>query len=103
MPDDVLYTTAEIMMATGLGRGTITNRAKRLGFDRNGRGYTFEQVKQMTTCTSHRADRQKASKLREMLNNTYADECWPLRIQVMRGVARLEQYDPSKYVRSDET
>ena len=39
-----LYTTAEIMLATGLERGTITNRAHRMGFERTGFGYTATQV-----------------------------------------------------------
>ena len=100
-PNNELFTTAEILIATGLGRGTITNRAKKLGIPRTGRGYNFEQIMKMVTLGSSRADKQKALDLRERLNNTFAEECWPLKISVTRNTARLEQYDASKYLKND--
>lgn len=105
MPDgqNKLYGTAEIMIATGLGRGTITNRAKKLGFERNGKGYSFDQVMKMVTLGTSRADKQKALELRGMLNNTFKEECWPLKINVVHHQARLEQYDAGNYMKDAET
>lgn len=64
-----LYTTSEIMMVTGLGRGTITNRAVKYGFLRNGKGYTVEQIMTMLTEPKrHPRNSQKmANELREKL------------------------------------
>ena len=44
-----LYTTAEIMLATGLQRGTIANRIFKPGYTRAGKGYTAEQVFRIIT------------------------------------------------------
>lgn len=100
---DVLYGITEIMIATGLSRATIANRAKRLGFERTGKGYTYSQVVKIVTVGASRADKQKAIELRGMLNNTFAEECWPLKISVTHNTAKLEQYDASKYLKDDTT
>ena len=79
---ETLYSTAEIMLATGMQRGTITNRAAKLGFDRNGFGYTAEQVLKILTAPleSHRKSMQAAMELREKLNGMIEDEKLPIRI-----------------------
>ena len=65
-----IYTTAEIMLATGLPRGTITSRAKLLHYERNGIGYTADQVYRIVTYTLelHRKNEERAKKLRNRLN-----------------------------------
>ena len=75
-----LYTTAEIMLATGLQRGTITNRAVRLGFKRNGTGYTAEQIFQIVTVPLqiHRKSEENALELRERLNEMIAENNIPM-------------------------
>lgn len=82
MKDEKLYTTAEIMLATGLQRGTITNRAVRLGFNRNGTGYTAEQIFQIVTVPLqvHRKSEENALELRERLNSMIADSNLPMGI-----------------------
>ena len=80
--DGRLYTTAEIMLATGLGRGTITNRAKKLGFKRNGIGYTVEQIIAILSVPLqiHRKSEETAMQLRETLNERFAAENIPMAI-----------------------
>ncbi len=80
--DERLYTTAEIMLATGLQRGTVTNRAKRLGFERTGFGYTADQVLAIITqpLTSHRKSEAAAMELRERLNGMIRDAGYPMSI-----------------------
>lgn len=80
--DEKLYTTADVMLATGLGRGTITNRAKTLGFERNGFGYTEEQIVRIITLPleSHRKSEQEAMELRERLNKRIAEDGIPMSI-----------------------
>ena len=87
MSEETLYTTAEIMLATGMGRGTITNRAMRLGFDRTGLGYTADQVLKiiMAPLESHRKSEQAACELRERLNTMIAEENIPIGIVEKNG------------------
>lgn len=82
MTDEKLYTTAEIMLATGLQRGTITNRAVRLGFKRNGTGYTSEQIFKIVTVPLqiHRKSEENALELRERLNEMIAENNIPMGI-----------------------
>ena len=77
-----LYTTAEIMLATGLQRGTITNRAARLGFKRSGTGYTAEQIFKIVTVPLqiHRRSEENALELRERLNRMIAENNIPMGI-----------------------
>lgn len=77
-----LYTTAEIMLATGLQRGTITNRAARLGFKRSGTGYTAEQIFKIVTVPLqiHRKSEENALELRERLNEMIAENNIPMGI-----------------------
>lgn len=79
---DKLYTTAEIMLATGLQRGTVTNRAHTLGFERNGQGYTAQQVLQIVTMPlqRHRKSEEAAIELRERLNRMIEDNGIPMAI-----------------------
>lgn len=81
--EDKLYTTAEIMLATGLPRGTVTNRAKRLGFKRNGTGYTSDQVFKIVTqpLQVHRKSEENAMELREDLNRMIEENNIPMRIE----------------------
>ena len=81
--DTKLYTTAEIMLATGLPRGTVTTRAKRLGFKRNGTGYTAEQVFKIVTTPLqvHRKSEENALELREDLNRMIEENNIPMRIE----------------------
>ena len=80
--DTKLYTTAEIMLATGLQRGTITNRVVRLGFKRNGTGYTAEQIFKIVTVPLqiHRKSEENAMELRERLNSMIAESNLPIGI-----------------------
>ena len=84
MPEsaETLYTTAEIMLATGIGRGTITNRAKRLRFKRNGVGYTVDQIIAILTVPLqiHRKCEETAMQLRETLNERFAAENIPMAV-----------------------
>lgn len=82
MEDAKLYTTAEIMLATGLPRGTITNRAKALGFDRTGMGYTADQVVAMIMRPMHlhRRDEKNADELRGVLNERLKEMGAPMQI-----------------------
>lgn len=75
-----LYTTAEIMLATGVGRGTVTNRAVKLGFKRDGQGYTAEQAFQIVTLPiiSHRKSEEAAMELRERLNQMIKESGAPM-------------------------
>ncbi len=75
-----LYSTAEIMLATGVGRGTITNRALKLGYVRDGQGYTAEQVFQILTIPlqNHRRSEEAAMELRETLNQMIEDSGIPM-------------------------
>ena len=77
-----LYTTAEIMLATGLQRGTITSRALRLGFKRNGTGYTADQIFRIVTVPLqiHRKSEENALELRERLNEMIAENNIPMGI-----------------------
>lgn len=79
---DKLYTTAEIVMATGLPRGTITTRAKRMGFERNATGYTEAQVLAMILqpLELHRKSEANALELRERLNQQFLDINVPMTI-----------------------
>lgn len=81
--EDKLYTTAEIMLATGLPRGTITTRAMRLGFKRNGIGYTSDQIFQIVTqpLQLHRKSEENALELREELNHRIEENNLPMRIE----------------------
>lgn len=92
MNEETLYTTAEIMLATGMGRGTITNRAMRLGFDRTGFGYTAEQVMKiiLQPLESHRKSEQAACELRERLNTMIEEENIPVGIVEKNGVWKTE-------------
>ena len=80
--EERLYSTAEIMMATGMERGTITNRAKKLGFERNGYGYTAEQVMRimLQPLESHRKSEEAALELREILNRKIQEMGLPMGI-----------------------
>lgn len=94
MSDEKLYTTAEIMLATGMGRGTITNRAKRLGMKRTGFGYTSEQVLRIVTqpMLSHRKSEAAAMELREKLNAMIEEAGYPMCIVSNKdGTWRIEQ------------
>ena len=77
-----IYTTAEIMLATGLPRGTITSRAKLLRYERNGIGYTADQVYRIVTYTLelHRKNEKKATKLRNRLNEMLEENGVPFGI-----------------------
>lgn len=79
-----IYTTAEIEMATGLPRGTITTRAKLLGYERDGRGYTAQQVYSIVTYLHelHRKSDVQATKLRKELNNMLTANNMPILIEV---------------------
>lgn len=89
---DALYTTAEIMLATGLGRGTITNRALRLGYERNGKGYTVDQVIQIITVPLqiHRKSEAAAMELREKLNERFQKDDISMAIVRLDGDWKLE-------------
>lgn len=80
--NEKLYSTAEIMMATGVGRGTVTSRAMRLGYKRDGRGYTVDQVLAIITAPleSHRKSEAAAMELREKLNERLEEENIPIAI-----------------------
>ena len=90
-----LFSTAEIMLATGLGRGTITNRAKTLGFERTGFGYTESQIVKIISLPleSHRKSEQEALELRERLNKRIAEEGLPMAfVTKANGKTRLEYH-----------
>ena len=74
------YTTSEVVLATGLGRGTVTNRALKLGYKRDGQGYTLEQVLSIITLPLqiHRTSEQNAKELRERLNDRFAKDRIPM-------------------------
>lgn len=80
--DEKLYTTAEITLATGLTRATITHRASRLGFDRTGLGYTAEQTLAIIThpLVLHRKDEENAIELRVRLNELIEKEGLPVMV-----------------------
>lgn len=77
-----LFTTAEITLATGLPRGTITNRARKLGFERTGQGYTSDQVLSMVMMPMilHRRDENRADELRNTLNEMLSELDMPMEI-----------------------
>ena len=88
-----LYSTAEIMLATGVGRGTVTNRAKKLGFKRDGKGYTAEQAFQIVTLPlmSHRKSEESAMELRDTLNQMIEEKGVPMCIvQNKKGEWQME-------------
>lgn len=90
-----LFSTAEIMLATGLGRGTITSRAKTLGFERTGFGYSEAQIIKIITLPleSHRRSEQEALELREKLNKRIAEEGIPMSIVTKaNGKTKLEYH-----------
>jgi len=88
-----LFSTKEIEIATGLQRGTITNRAKLLGFERTGRGYTQDQVYEIVTyCRQHSADRQKAKRLRSLLIDRLEDDGLPMSILSEDGEGAIVYY-----------
>lgn len=89
---DLLYTTAEIMLATGLPRGTVTSRALRLGFERNGIGYTADQVLKIITqpLEIHRKCEENALELRERLNTMIEDNNLPMAIVKKNGKVGIE-------------
>ena len=93
-----LYSTAEIGLATGMGRGTITNRAKKLGFERNGFGYTEDQVLQMITLPleSHRKCEREAIDLRARLNRRFEDENIPIAIVSQKNGTFAMEYRAQK-------
>lgn len=80
--DEKIYTTAEIELATGLPRGTITSRAKRLGFERNGVGYTEDQIFKIITgpLELHRMCEEHAIELREAMRIRIEKEQLPMAI-----------------------
>lgn len=89
-----LYTTAEIMLATGLPRGTITSRAKLLHYDRNGIGYTAEQVYKIVTYLHelHRKNETQAMKLRNRLNDMLKENGVPIEIaEDGKGTVNIRQ------------
>lgn len=90
----VLYTTAEIQLATGLGRGTITNRAKTLGFLRDGMGYTADEVYQIITrpLMIHRRNEANAIELRETLNEKLKEDDLPMAIVERDGEWNMEYW-----------
>lgn len=93
MADEKLYTTAEVVLATGLQRGTITSRALRLGFKRNGTGYTAEQIFQIVTVPLqvHRKSEENAMELRDVLNGMIQENNIPMGIvQKKNGEWTLE-------------
>ena len=94
-----LFTTSEITLATGLPRGTITNRAKTLGFDRTGCGYTTAQVLAMVTMPMqiHRRSEERATELRESLNEMLAQLDLPMEIvQQPNGHYEVEYWRAGK-------
>lgn len=93
-----LYTTAEIMLATGLQRGTVTNRALKLGFERNGVGYTAMQVLQIITqpLEIHRRNEENAMELRERLNRMITEGELPMAIVQKNGKTGIEFLDKAK-------
>lgn len=96
MANEKLYTTAEIMLATGLQRGTITNRAFTLGFERNGKGYTAQQVLQIVTMPlqRHRKSEEAAIELRERLNKMIVENGIPMAIvQNRKGEWTMEMME----------
>ena len=98
MDEKKLYTTAEIVLATGLGRGTVTNRAKQLGFNRNGFGYTEDQVLAIVTLPmeSHRKNEQNAIDLRARLNRRFEDEDIPMAIVAQKNGTFAMEYRSQK-------
>lgn len=101
-----LYSTAEIMLATGLPRGTITNRAKKFGFDRTGMGYTAEQVLAIITMPMqiHRKSESMAVELRETLNEMLKQLDMPMAI-VPKGDGEymVEYWRRGKLVQEGQT
>lgn len=89
-----LYSTAEIMLATGLQRGTITNRAHQLGFERNGFGYTAEQVLKIITrpLESHRKSEEAAMELRTKLNEMIQERDIPMGITQLKSGEWITEY-----------
>lgn len=83
----MLYTTAEIMKATGVGRGIITGRAKRLGIPRTGQGYTEDQVMRILTMDvqKHRKSESVVTELREIINRRMKDAGIPMAIIKVSG------------------
>lgn len=101
-----IYTTAEIEMATGLPRGTITTRAKLLGYERDGRGYTAQQVYGIVTYLHeiHRKSDIQATRLRDELNRMLADNNMPILIAVDEngewGVQQFAETDDQRTART---
>lgn len=87
------YTTAEVMLATGVGRGTVTNRAKKLGFKRDGTGYTAEQVLEIIAMPLmvHRKSEEMAMELRGKLNDMFREKNIPMGVVAnKKGEWKLE-------------
>ena len=100
---ETLFTTAEIILATGLPRGTITNRAKYLGFDRTGHGYTAAQVLAMVIMPMelHRRDERRATELRAMVNKMLKRLDLPMEIvQQEDGKVDIEYYRCGRKMRA---
>ena len=85
--NDMLYTTAEIMKATGVGRGIITGRATRLCIPRTGQGYTEDQVLRILTMDvqKHRKSESIVTELREIINRRLKADDIPMAIIKVSG------------------
>ena len=92
--EDRLYTSAEIVLATGVSRQTLRNRAKILGFNTSsGSGYTAAQVLAVITMPIqlHRKNEENAMELREKLNRMFEENGLPMAIvQKKNGQADIE-------------
>lgn len=70
--EDTRYSLREISEATGINRGTLNSRRKRLGLPGNRGGYTLDEVKQMVKrpcCVRRPYDPRRAAMLRNKLTN----------------------------------
>lgn len=90
------YTPAEIVLATGISRYTVRNRAIKLGYETSdGTGYTAEQVMAMVTIPLqfHRKSEEAAMELRETLNKMIEENNVPMCIvQNKKGEWQMEYH-----------
>lgn len=83
MNSDERFTPTEIIMATGIGRGSISDRALRLGLSRDGKGYTLEEVYKIIAYVPNRrkAAQDKAERLRNRLTDMLKTDNSPVSIE----------------------
>ncbi len=70
--EDMRFTIREISEATGINRGTLNSRRKKLDIPGNRGGYTLDEVKQMVKrpcCVRRPYDPRRAAILKARLTN----------------------------------